>query len=191
MEGAQSSSPNACMRPQKPSWHSTGSEKAQSVITNHGASMPLLRSDPVFACGIAFRHMECCRWAMLAAAGILFVDLLGHLGAGGPAAATPWFKASDFTYFAPTSTLFIVELILFAWVEVRRYQDMMKPGRCAAAPKTHLHKLTISNFLSCCLALASLSCLHHFQVQSRQLDYPAANAGTPPLQLLLQNGCRG
>jgi hypothetical protein len=146
MEGAQPSSPNACMRPQKPLWHSTGSEKAQSVITIHGASMPLLRFDFVIACGIGFQHMECCRWAMLAAAGILFVDLLGHLGAGGPAAATPWFKASDYTYFAPTSTLFIVELILFAWVEVRRYQDMMKPGRCAAAPKTHLHKLTTSNF---------------------------------------------
>ncbi len=77
---------------------------------------------------------------MLAAAGILFVDLLGHLGAGGPAAATPWFKASDFTYFAPTSTLFIVELFLFAWVEVRRYQDMVKPGRCTPA-------LTLFNML--------------------------------------------
>ena len=32
---------------------------------------------------------------MLAAAGILFEDLLGHLGIGGPAAATPWFNAGE------------------------------------------------------------------------------------------------
>lgn len=32
---------------------------------------------------------------MLAAAGILFEDLLGHLGIGGPAAATPWFEAGE------------------------------------------------------------------------------------------------
>ncbi|CAL8466833.1 g6369 [Coccomyxa elongata] len=85
------------------------------------------------------------RWAMLAAAGILFVDLLGHLGAGGPAAATPWFKASDFTYFAPTSTLFIVELILFAWVEVRRYQDMVKPGSTNQDPIFSQYSLPSGN----------------------------------------------
>ena len=66
---------------------------------------------------------------MLAAAGILFEDLLGHIGAGGPAAKTPWFEAGKFEYFAPASTLTIIEFFLFAWVEIRRYQDMKKPGR--------------------------------------------------------------
>ena len=66
---------------------------------------------------------------MLAAAGILFEDLLGHIGAGGPAARTPWFEAGKFEYFAPASTLTIIEFFLFAWVEIRRYQDMKKPGR--------------------------------------------------------------
>ena len=69
------------------------------------------------------------RWAMLAAAGILFEDLLGHAGLGGPAARTPWFDAGKFNYFAPASTLTIIQFFLFAWVEVRRYQDMKKPGR--------------------------------------------------------------
>ena len=69
---------------------------------------------------------------MLAAAGILFEDLLGHIGAGGPAARTPWFEAGKFEYFAPASTLTIIEFFLFAWVEIRRYQDMKKPGRCAS-----------------------------------------------------------
>jgi len=66
---------------------------------------------------------------MLGAAGILTVDLLGHLHIGGPAAETKWFDAGKFEYFAPASTLTIVEFLLFAWVEIRRYQDMQKPGR--------------------------------------------------------------
>ena len=33
------------------------------------------------------------RWAMLGAAGVLFPELLSKLGAGGPAAALPWYKA--------------------------------------------------------------------------------------------------
>ncbi len=66
---------------------------------------------------------------MLAAAGILFEDVLGHLGLGGPAARTPWYDAGKFEYFAPASTLTIIEFFLFAWVEFRRYQDMKAPGR--------------------------------------------------------------
>ena len=64
---------------------------------------------------------------MLAAAGILFEDILGHIGAGGPAARTPWFNAGKFEYFAPASTLTIIQFFLFAWVEIRRYQDMKNP----------------------------------------------------------------
>ncbi len=67
---------------------------------------------------------------MLAAAGILFEDVLGHLGAGRPRSKrTPWYDAGKFEYFAPASTLTIIQFFLFAWVEIRRYQDMKAPGR--------------------------------------------------------------
>jgi len=74
------------------------------------------------------------RWAMLGAAGILVEDLLGHIGAGGPAAQTPWYEAGAYPYFAPVSTLFIVQMFLFAWVEFRRWQDMIKPGSANQDP---------------------------------------------------------
>jgi len=85
------------------------------------------------------------RWAMLAAAGILFQDLLGHIGAGGPAAKTPWFDAGKFEYFAPASTLTIIEFFLFAWVEIRRYQDMKKPGSTNQDPIFSQYKLPDGN----------------------------------------------
>lgn len=60
------------------------------------------------------------RFAMLGAAGVLFPELLHGAGLGGPAAATPWFDAGRFNYFAPASALFGVQMLLFAWVEIRR-----------------------------------------------------------------------
>eukprot|EP00879_Flechtneria_rotunda_P003223 GHRR01003446.1.p1 GENE.GHRR01003446.1~~GHRR01003446.1.p1 ORF type:complete len:259 (+),score=104.03 GHRR01003446.1:82-858(+) len=68
------------------------------------------------------------RWAMLGAAGILVPDLLRSLGLGGPAAQTPWFAAGTYDYFAPPKALFAVMMFLFAWVEIRRLQDIRKPG---------------------------------------------------------------
>jgi len=41
------------------------------------------------------------------------------------------YDAGKYSYFAPVSTLFIVQMVLFAWVEFRRWQDMIKPGRRA------------------------------------------------------------
>ncbi|GAX85975.1 hypothetical protein CEUSTIGMA_g13391.t1 [Chlamydomonas eustigma] len=68
------------------------------------------------------------RWAMLGVAGILFQELLGDLNVGGPAAEVPWFDQKTFQYYAPPSTLFIVMMFLFSWVEINRYQDMRNPG---------------------------------------------------------------
>jgi light-harvesting complex I chlorophyll a/b binding protein 2 len=52
---------------------------------------------------------------MLGSFGILFHNLLGKLGLGGPAAQVAWFDAGKYEYFAPASSLFIAELFLFAW----------------------------------------------------------------------------
>ena len=53
--------------------------------------------------------------------------------------------AGDFPYFAPASTLTIVEFILFAWVEVRRYQDMVKPGSTNQDPIFSQYSLPSGN----------------------------------------------
>ena len=39
-----------------------------------------------------------------------------------------WYDAGAGSYFAPSSTLFAIQLFLFAWVEGRRMQDYNKPG---------------------------------------------------------------
>lgn len=39
-----------------------------------------------------------------------------------------WYDAGAGSYFAPPSTLFAIQLFLFAWVEGRRMQDYNKPG---------------------------------------------------------------
>ena len=74
------------------------------------------------------------RWAMLGAAGILFENLLGNAGLGGPAAKMPWYEAGAYTYFAPASSLFIAQLFLFGFVEARRYQDYRAPGSASQDP---------------------------------------------------------
>lgn len=45
-----------------------------------------------------------------------------------------WFDAGKFEYFAPASSLFMVQMILFAWVEMRRYQV-----RSHIRTRTHTH----------------------------------------------------
>jgi light-harvesting complex I chlorophyll a/b binding protein 2 len=39
-----------------------------------------------------------------------------------------WFTAGEVKYFTDSTTLFVVELILFAWAEQRRWADILKPG---------------------------------------------------------------
>jgi hypothetical protein len=68
------------------------------------------------------------RTAMMGVVGILFPELISGAGLGGPAAATPWFSTGKYEYFAPPAALFMVMMFLFAWVETRRYMDMVNPG---------------------------------------------------------------
>ncbi len=63
-----------------------------------------------------------CRFAMLGVAGVLFPEVLKGAGLGGPAAQVPWFDAGKFEYFASADALFGVQMLLFAWVELRRLQ---------------------------------------------------------------------
>ena len=54
-------------------------------------------------------------------------------------------SAGKFQYFAPATTLTMVELFLFAWVEVRRYQDMVKPGSTNQDPIFSQYSLPSGN----------------------------------------------
>lgn len=65
------------------------------------------------------------RWAMLGVAGILIPELLTKIGILN---VPTWYDAGAVEYFAPSSTLFVIEFILFHYVEVRRWQDIKYPG---------------------------------------------------------------
>jgi len=55
-------------------------------------------------------------------------------GAGGPAAQIPWYDHAKFEYYAPIRALFGVQMLLFAWVEMRRLQDIRNPGSAGQDP---------------------------------------------------------
>lgn len=71
------------------------------------------------------------RWAMLGVAGMLIPEVLTKAGLIN---APEWYDAGKVEYFAPASTLFVIEFILFHYVEVRRWQDIKYPGSVNADP---------------------------------------------------------
>lgn len=85
------------------------------------------------------------RFAMLGVAGILVPDLFHSVGAGGPAAQIPWFDHAKFEYYAPIKALFGAQMLLFAWVEVRRLQDYRKPGSANQDPIFSQYSLPAGN----------------------------------------------
>ncbi|KAM7268302.1 hypothetical protein ACFE04_010468 [Oxalis oulophora] len=65
------------------------------------------------------------RWAMLGVAGMLLPEVFTKIGI----LSTPeWYDAGKAEYFADSSTLFVIEFILFHYVEIRRWQDIKNPG---------------------------------------------------------------
>jgi len=65
------------------------------------------------------------RWAMVGVAGMLVPEILTKAGLIN---APTWYDAGKVEYFAPASTLFVIEFILFHYVEIRRWQDIKYPG---------------------------------------------------------------
>lgn len=98
-----------------------------------------LGSDPELLKWFVQAELVHCRWAMLGAAGIFIPEFLTKQGV----LNTPsWTVAGDAEYFADKSTLFAIELILFAWVEGRRWADIIKPGSVNVDPVFPNNKLT-------------------------------------------------
>ncbi|EFJ34771.1 light-harvesting complex [Selaginella moellendorffii] len=65
------------------------------------------------------------RWAMVGVAGMLIPEVLTKIGVIN---APLWYDAGKVEYFAPASTLFVIEFLMFHYVEVRRWQDIKYPG---------------------------------------------------------------
>ncbi|CAN4099384.1 unnamed protein product [Withania somnifera] len=65
------------------------------------------------------------RWAMLGIAGMLLPEVFTSLGLLN---VPKWYDAGKSEYFASSSTLFVIEFILFHYVEIRRWQDIKNPG---------------------------------------------------------------
>ncbi|RWW15046.1 hypothetical protein BHE74_00000924 [Ensete ventricosum] len=65
------------------------------------------------------------RWAMLGVAGMLLPEVFTKIGIIN---APQWYDAGKAEYFASSSTLFVIEFILFHYVEIRRWQDIKYPG---------------------------------------------------------------
>ncbi|KAJ6830365.1 chlorophyll a-b binding protein 4, chloroplastic [Iris pallida] len=65
------------------------------------------------------------RWAMLGVAGMLLPEVFTKMGIIN---VPEWYDAGKAEYFASSSTLFVIEFILFHYVEIRRWQDIKNPG---------------------------------------------------------------
>jgi light-harvesting complex I chlorophyll a/b binding protein 4 len=65
------------------------------------------------------------RWAMLGVAGIIIPEALTKAGI---LSVPVWYEAGAAEYAIPNTTLFIIEFLLFHYVEVRRWQDIRFPG---------------------------------------------------------------
>ncbi|XP_019058986.1 PREDICTED: chlorophyll a-b binding protein 4, chloroplastic-like isoform X3 [Tarenaya hassleriana] len=65
------------------------------------------------------------RWAMLGVAGMLLPEVFTKIGI---ISVPEWYDAGKGEYFASSSTLFVIEFILFHYVEIRRWQDIKNPG---------------------------------------------------------------
>lgn len=101
---------------------------------------PLGLSDPEGAGGFItpewLRYAEIIngRWAMLGAAGMLAPEVFGKIGIIPQSTALTWFKAGSippqgsFEYWANAPTLFWTMLLLFNFVEVKRWADYQNPG---------------------------------------------------------------
>ncbi|KAF8390145.1 hypothetical protein HHK36_024667 [Tetracentron sinense] len=65
------------------------------------------------------------RWAMLGVAGMLLPEVFTKIGIIN---VPEWYDAGKAEYFASSSTIFVIEFILFHYIEIRRWQDIKNPG---------------------------------------------------------------
>lgn len=108
---------------------------SSSLPGNFGFDPLNLGKDPEKLKWYAQAELQHARWAMLGVAGVLGAEATGH----------DWFTAGSQEYFADSKTLFAIQMFLMAWVEIRRLQDMRKPGSANQDPIFSNNKLPDGN----------------------------------------------
>ena len=79
------------------------------------------------------------RWAMLGVAGAAAPEILTNMGVSD---LPNWHDAPMYDgYFADATTLFWVQMLAMNWAEVRRWQDIKKPGSVSEDPAFPGNKL--------------------------------------------------
>lgn len=81
------------------------------------------------------------RWAMLGLAGMVAPELIQNPLVAGPMpnwAEAPFYKG----YLADSTTLFATQMFFMNWAEVRRWQDIKKPGSVSTDPLFEANKCT-------------------------------------------------
>jgi len=81
------------------------------------------------------------RWAMLGLAGMVAPEVIQNPFVAGPMpnwAEAPFYK----DYLADSTTLFATQMFLMNWAEVRRWQDIKKPGSVSTDPLFEANKCT-------------------------------------------------
>jgi hypothetical protein len=79
------------------------------------------------------------RWAMLGVTGMAAPEIIGNPFVEGP--LPNWYDAPLWDgYMASPNTLFVVQMFMMNWAEVRRWQDMKNPGSMNEDPLTGANK---------------------------------------------------
>ena len=90
-----------------------------------------LSADPEMRKWMVQAELQHARWAMLGVAGAVAPELLTKIGV---ADLPNWVDAGTYQYWAPAGPLFFIQLAMFNWAEVRRWQDMKNPGSMNTDP---------------------------------------------------------
>lgn len=90
-----------------------------SLPGDYGFDPLSLSADPEMRKWMVQAELQHARWAMLGVAGIAIPEAIGRPN---------WLEAGTYTYWAPASTLFFIQMAMMNWAEVRRWQDMKNPG---------------------------------------------------------------
>lgn len=126
----------------RPLWYPGGDSPSYldgSLPGDYGFDPLGLGSDPELLKWMVQGELQNGRWAMLAVAGIMIPELLTKIGILNVPA---WNVAGSAEYFAEAPVLFAVMMILFHFVEVRRWQDIRYPGSVNEDPIFKGNKVT-------------------------------------------------